>query len=179
MAPVIALRLYFLAPTTSNNPNPDLPALTAAVFTSAVMNFTLILASVTCLKPFLRPFDGGFLITSMHSHVPAFGAAPITKGSAYYELSATQRSALTTQQEKMMRSGDRKHRSVTVSARGVDEDYDGGFVQVQAKPPLALRRDRVEQRATVGHDSVRPSMERDGEQMLISKTQAWTVSFEQ
>lgn len=142
------------------------------------MNFTLIFASVTCLKPFLRPFDGGFLVTSIHSHVPAFGAAPVNKNSAYYELSATQRSALSTsEQEKTMRSADRKHRSVTVSARGVDDD--GGFVHVQSKPPLALRRDRVEQRATVGHDVVRPSVERDGEQMLISKTQAWTVSYDQ
>ncbi|KAK3112625.1 hypothetical protein LTR53_010916 [Teratosphaeriaceae sp. CCFEE 6253] len=61
--PIVALRLWKLYPSSSAGPTT--PNITAEVLTQVVMETALNLASVTCMRPFLRPFqESGFILTS-------------------------------------------------------------------------------------------------------------------
>jgi hypothetical protein len=124
-----------------------------------------MLASITCLKPFLRPFDGGFTVRTTgdcsHSGLNLNGTGTLPKSSklaAYYELSNQNKS--------------QKGATVTVQSRSaVSEEEDE--LDLIHKPELVLRPDRYENRAFVGPGSRR----QDGE-MGIERTQAFTVSYE-
>lgn len=52
--PLVALRLYFLAPWKNDDTNQS--SIIAAIFTTSVLQFSIIATSVTALKPFLTVF---------------------------------------------------------------------------------------------------------------------------
>ena len=160
--PIIALRIWHLSPL--KNPDPTLPDLTSSIFTEAAMDGALILASITCLKPFLRPFHSGYFVGTANSSAPAiFGTAAKSAGATYYELSA----ARSTVRE------DEKHH---VAVESHDMGSDGDEQDLIHKSELALRPDGVNYQASVGAGSDRLGV-RDGD-MHISKTQNFTISYD-
>jgi hypothetical protein len=125
------------------------------------MHGACMLASITCLKPFLRPFHGGYFVSTVNSTSGLTGyATGPTKNSkaAYYELSAARKSEKAT---------------VTVQSRALEEEGDEEDL-IHKPQQLALRPDRFENRASVGAGLRR----RDDEDLGISKTQAFTVSYD-
>ena len=99
-----------------------------------------MLASVTCLKPFLRPFHSGYFVSTAPSNgISGYTTGPKnSRADAYYELSAA----------RSRTDGDKKH-SVIVQTRNLEDDRgDRDLIEPCAKPQLAFRPDRCEHRAT-------------------------------
>ncbi|KAK6442707.1 hypothetical protein LTR95_001066 [Oleoguttula sp. CCFEE 5521] len=161
VVPLVVLRLWNLSPR--RNTDPDSPSKTAMLFTEAALQAAFILASITCLKPFLRPFHSGYFVSKAGSN-PApmgFGTGPKSSRATYYELSAA----------RSQGGKDEKH--VIVQQRSVGSEDEQDLIH---KPDMALRPDRVNHRASVGQGLKRPSgMEDD---MHISKTQAFSVRYD-
>lgn len=93
LAPIIAVRLYYLSPRTETAH--DSVNIVAQIVTEAALEFALISASVTCLKPFLQPFhSGGYLVDSVGA--PGSGLRTNVRSSSrdpYYKLSTIKRAA--------------------------------------------------------------------------------------
>lgn len=70
LLPLIILRLYYLSPLTIDASTP-FPITTAGIYTQAVLELAIILASVTSAKPFLRPFHQEYF-TAADSSVRGF-----------------------------------------------------------------------------------------------------------
>ena len=160
--PIIALRVWHLSPY--KNADPTLPGLTSSIFTEAAMEGALILASITCLKPFLRPFHSGYFVGTANSTAPAiFGTAVKSAPTTYYELSAA-------------RSTAREHEKHHMAVESRDLGSDADELDLIHKSEPALRPDGVNYRASVGTGSDRLG-QRDGD-MHISKTQNFTISYD-
>lgn len=151
-------RLYNLSP--ERNIDPSSPGITSMLFTEGVLEAAFILASVTCLKPFLRPFHSGYFPSNAGSNaVPmGFGTGPKSSRSTYYELSAS-RSQVAKDEKR-----------ITVEVKCEDEQ------DLLRRPELALRPDHVVHRASVGAGVKRRSG--GGDDMHISKTQAFSVRYD-
>lgn len=65
LIPIIAIRLFYLSP--SENFDPTFTSILPNIFTEASLEYCLISASVTCLKPFLRPFHSGAVVSTIIS----------------------------------------------------------------------------------------------------------------
>ena len=122
-----------------------------------MLDLTFILASVTCLKPFVRPFHSGYVVST----TPASGYASTSKNlhrDAYVELSAVK------------------------SAAG---NEDGAIIQTRRgrdsrgykKSAVVYRPDQVDQEATVSSANEGQPYSKSHD-MSISRTQAWPVSYE-
>lgn len=71
--PVLACRLWELSPS-SQATNPGSPNLPAQVLTQIAMETALNLASVTCLTPFLRPFqESGYIRSASQDGLVKYG----------------------------------------------------------------------------------------------------------
>ena len=169
--PVVAFRLWALS--SGKNTNAELPSLTANIFTEATMDLAFMLASITCLKPFLRPFQTGYFISTAHSNgVSGFNTAVKgSRGDAYYELSAARSRA-----DKEMDIKD----AIAINSNRVDLDDDRDdqdLIQSHARPEQAFRPDRVDHRATAF--SVGPGYGRsESEGTKIFKTRDIVVSYD-
>lgn len=160
LTPFVALRLQYLSP--ENNPDRDEPTVMASIFTEACMQIGFILATVTCLKPLLRPFHSGYLITTADTNLSGYKTGIRgRKGSEYLMLSAVKNSST-------------NKPAATVS---VAEPPSNANAQ-PAIPSKAYVPDRHESHrgAVERHERSNGSM--DSEQMFISKTQTWTVEYE-
>jgi hypothetical protein len=62
LTPILALRLYYLAP--SRNGNPTLTNILAGVYTEGVLSYAIISTCITTLKPFLKPFHTGAIVNT-------------------------------------------------------------------------------------------------------------------
>ncbi|KAK0301950.1 hypothetical protein LTR29_015541 [Friedmanniomyces endolithicus] len=72
VAPVIALRLWQLSPPVTADPNT--PPLNADILTEGALELAFMLASITCLKPVMKPFHSGYVIST--AHVSGGGITP-------------------------------------------------------------------------------------------------------
>lgn len=93
LTPIIIARLYYLSPgiqETHNSGN-----IAAEIITEAALQYALISASITCLKPFLRPFhSGGYFVDSIGA--PGSGLRTNVRSSSrdpYYKLSTVRKAA--------------------------------------------------------------------------------------
>lgn len=131
--------------------------------TEVVMNTGIIFASVTCLKPFLRPFDpiafgasgshqGLFRYTTEHQDSQ-------NRSSRYYELSGA-RSAKGGRKEAAS-----KIRETGEGSRGEDEDE----LPLRPGGNLYVSRAQADPRLHTGNED-------RGNSKAISKTQSWTVT---
>ncbi|TKX20010.1 hypothetical protein C1H76_7894 [Elsinoe australis] len=162
--PLVALRLWKLHPATGSNSTS--PARSALIFTEAVMECAFILASVTCLKPFLRPFAPGFFISSAAytGRVSALSAGHKgSRANPYYELSAARSRA-----EK-----DTVNETITQRMGSEEVEDEQGLIK-PGEPPKSWRPDLAGHQATVEQTDERHRMSTRG----ISMTQGWTVSFD-
>lgn len=155
VSPVVGLRLYNLAP--SQNLEHDKPSIQAQVFTQIAMDGAFLLASITCLKPFLRPFYSDYSAqvgADAQAYTVYDRKINRSRGEAYHELNHSR-----------SKDGSNGKRSV-IRSRHTDD----------GQPPLSLRPDKCEYEATAHAD---PRSKATGdENMLISKTQAWSVSYD-
>ncbi|TKA68967.1 hypothetical protein B0A55_06608 [Friedmanniomyces simplex] len=159
VAPVIALRLWQLAPSAVKNP--DEPRLNAYILTEGALELAFILASITCLKPVMKPFHSGYTV----SNAPASNYITTVKKSnrdAYLELSAARSAA------------DNKDGTIIVTRRdrgshGIDHGY--------TKSAHIPRPDQVDHEATVSFAN-EGQPHPDSHDMSISRTQAWTISYD-
>jgi hypothetical protein len=168
-------------------------SLTAGFLTEAEMCAALILASTTSLKPFLQPFHPGWFVASGHGVTTALTGNPSAnnskQGRSYYELSGVNSSRIGRREAK-----EEALTSVTpVSGR---QRSDNGSDEIDLIQPYEtvhlgqddLRPDGVEHRA-IAFASTSPEpgqmpkdrsrwvgVPRSGQQ--ISKTQAWSVSYD-
>lgn len=162
------MRLWFLSP--SKNPDPNDPAITAGIYTQIAVEIAFILSNTTCLKPFLRPFHSGYFVTTVGNKSSGYASTKDggSRGDAYYMISAT-------------RSAREGKPGPQVSEVAQDQPVEGQMDGERSGKVLAFRPGQWSHRATVlsdHSDNVAP-METDGaDDMIISKTQAWTVSYE-
>lgn len=152
------MRLIYLSP--SRNTDSNLPALTAGIYTEIAVNFALISSSVTCLKPFLRPFDTDYLTHTSRTNGLS-GGIKNSRGDTYYMLSATQS------------RNDKNHSTLTTMLS------DRGAMDSVNAPAPSFRPDDLRNRATVECSSCRDEMKSsDLSRMTISMTKEWDVTYE-
>lgn len=169
LIPIVALRLWYLSP--SKNTDPNNPAITAGIYTEVALECAFMLSNITCLKPFLRPFHSGYFVSTVdnkNSGGYLTTKDSVSRGDAYYMIS-TARSAT-----------DNKDGPIVQGERESVSPEKQSNVERNARAP-AFRPDHSSHRATVlsGDDDQIAPVEREGsEDMIISKTQAWTVSYE-
>lgn len=132
----------------------------AGVFTELALGFAFMSASVTCLKPFLRPFHSGYFVSTSGSGIPVSGKG--TRADTYYMLS----------KNKSTNDKDEPRSRVTDAHETSTTPLHPGYAR-QSQPKF--RPDLSGHRATV------MSQERahDGDEMTISMTQEWDVTYEE
>lgn len=137
-------------------------------------------ASVTCLRPFLRPFHSGFVVTS--SNQSKGYATATTAKEKYYALgsvrAANKDGSLQTANTEVS-VGASSDQGATRDGRGNvsnqksasrRQDNSNGHTRSSSRDQQSLRRgDRSDGRSHASSGS---------EALIISKTQAWTVSYE-
>ena len=123
-----------------------------------------MLASATSLKPFLRPFHTGYVFSTADVKGSGYSTAGTnSRGNAYYMLSTAK---FTTDNDG------------GVVQTKKDEEVEGHADQEDvARLPTSLPRAH-----RAGHPSQRIKTREhgrtDSEQMIISKTEEWTVTYE-
>ena len=88
LAPVVAVRLFYLSP--EQNHNPTVSSIIASIVTQVALQYAFMSASVTALRPFLRPFHSGHMLVDTVG-APGSGLhSGIRSGSqdTYHKLSA-------------------------------------------------------------------------------------------
>ncbi|KAK3066098.1 hypothetical protein LTR53_017684 [Teratosphaeriaceae sp. CCFEE 6253] len=188
--PIIACRLWALAPKPEDAERADIGA---AVLTEAQMCFALILASATCLKPFLQPFHPGWFVakTGVTGLTGNSSGQNTKRANTYYELSGARSAG------GVMSSKDRKNRTITSvtsasDARGDDASDEAGLITPYDKAHLqhgALRPDRAEHHAGAfapatavmdmrGAPDARRWPDSREDTHHISKAQSWSVTYD-
>ncbi|KAK3671127.1 hypothetical protein LTR78_008928 [Recurvomyces mirabilis] len=117
--PVVVFRLFKLSP--AQNTDPNLPNITVDVLLAVVMDTALNLASVTCLRPFLRPFqESGYIVSSSLSASGKYGitGANRTRTEAYLML-GTAGSTVQNKHGSIVLSRVDKEPSVTTQPQGM------------------------------------------------------------
>lgn len=163
----IAFRLYYLHPSTTDKGS---HSVVAETIRQVIVGCNIIFAALTCLKPFLRPFDAA----AFGSHASRSGLFRYTnqpdKNTTYYELSANN---ATNRSMAGAAVGNRKS-IVMQSQRSVagGEDDEIPLTDNAAAPRLG----------PVGHSTEVRHSETGGAgygKKSISKTQTWAVSVDQ
>lgn len=134
----------------------------ASTFTELVLAFAFMSASVTCLKPFLRPFSSGHFIATDGSGIPITGKS--SRGDAYYMLS------------KNKSKGDKV--STVRSMDGQETQSSSPQSDHSSKGQPKFRPDLSSHRATVMSQECEHSGSGPNE-MVISMTQEWDVTYEE
>lgn len=156
LVPFVALRLLYLSP--SQNPDPSSPRLIAGIFTEIVMNLAFILSSLTCAKPFLKPFHSGYFIGASNQKV--FGNARSTASSnanSYRMLDATA--------------------SKSTNNRSIPQDERSGSNAHQSGDRNHFRPEPVLHHTTVSAKAAK-HQHAGSDHMAISETKTWAVSYE-
>lgn len=130
-----------------------------------------MLSNITCLKPFLQPFHPGYFVSTVDEKASTYLSTKGSgsRGDAYLMISA----ARSTTESK---TGSATIDEAEVGTATAQSGLEGG-----GKAP-AFRPDKLSHRATVLSDHFERPAAADkagSEEMIISKTQAWTVSYEE
>lgn len=169
LVPVVGIRLWYLSP--SRNPNSNDPAITAGIYTQIALEIAFMLSNITCLKPFLRPFHSGYFVSTIDNKTSGYLATKDSgsRGDTYLMISTARSKA------------ESKTESTSVAEAEIKTADRQTEAERRAKTP-AFRPDHASHRATVlsDHGGQLADTDREGgEDMIISKTQAWTVSYEE
>lgn len=62
LIPIVAVRLFYLSP--KRNPDPTFSSIVPNIMTEGVLQFSIISASITSLRPFLRSLHPGYAVNS-------------------------------------------------------------------------------------------------------------------
>lgn len=133
------------------------------VFTEACMHIGLMLTTVTSLKPFLRPFHEGHVITAADSKLSGYKSGPRGHKSSQYLMLSTAKDTSVSKP------------AVTVSLASPRGAADGPPAQL----PKAFVPDSHGAHRSMVDVPQEPQFDNsDSERMFISKTQTWTVEYE-
>lgn len=136
--PIIIFRLFKLSP--GQNADSHVPNIAADILLQVVMEIALNLASVTCLKPFLRPFqESGYIVSSTLNASGNYGitGANRTKSEAYLML-GTAGSTLKNKDGSIIQSRTEKE--------------PGTSTQRQSIPRPKFRADAIDNEAACEHE---------------------------
>lgn len=163
------MRLWFLSP--SKNPDPNDPAITAGVYTEIALEFAFMLSNITCLKPFLQPFHPEYFVSTVDDKASTYLSTKGSgsRGDAYLMISAARSTTGS------------KTGSATIDETEVGTANPPSGIEGGGKAP-AFRPDKSSHRAMVLSDHLERAAAAEmagSEEMIISKTQAWTVSYEE
>lgn len=132
----------------------------AGIFTETALGFAFMSASVTCLKPFLRPFHSGYFVSTDGSGVPVTGKG--SQADTYYMLSRSKS----------------RHDKDELRARSTDDHgtlTSPLYLQHTPRSQPKFRPDLSSHRATI----MSQEREHDGDEKTISMTQEWNVTYEE
>jgi len=182
---LIIARIYYLAP--AQNPNPTLSNIIPSIITEGALEYAFISASVTSLKPFLRPFHSG---RYMVNTIGAAGSGLRTNLSAkdsqdpYYQLSAVSVTGTGTG------SGGKRSAKISQTA-SVNDDRPPQTSNTKISAGRVKRSSSQKRLAATapvaGHGRTHSDMRRDDEesvntdgsdQMIIRETRGWSVRYE-
>jgi hypothetical protein len=79
LIPILAARLFFLSP--DENYDPTLTSIIPHILTEAAMDYALVSTSITCLKPFLKPFHTGGVVNRVGG--AGSGVYAVSPGQGY------------------------------------------------------------------------------------------------
>ncbi|KAK5167439.1 uncharacterized protein LTR77_007138 [Saxophila tyrrhenica] len=159
----VAFRLYYLHPSQHNS-----DYIPADIVTEVIQGTSIVFACITCLKPFLSPFDPvAFNISVPRSGLFRYTAeTPSGRGDRYYELSGP-------------RSGtDRKSRTLeSTRSIGVDGGQEDELPLTDAITSVpTFRPPGVSHSAQAKSTQWRQSVGAHGNDHSIFKTESYTVS---
>lgn len=168
LVPMVALRLLHLSP--SNNLKSTNPSIAAAIYTEIVLEVSFMLSSITCAKPFLRPFHSGYFISTTNTKTSGYLKGGISSlDNSYRMLSAAKSNA-----------GSNYSTSASGHSHPNFCSYTGNddAAILDSKPINHFRPQPHSHRATVSADILaqpHPSLD----SMVISRTKAWTLTYEE
>ena len=178
------------------SPKPEHAAradMAAGVLAEAEMCFALILASATCLKPFLQPFHPGRFVAKTTGNTGLTGNYSMDntrRADTYYEISGARSNGGGT--------GSKDKKQMTVSSvtsrndhRGDDASDELDLIQPYDTTHITrnkLRPDKVEHVATVFAPATpvlnlhaandRPQDSGREDTLHISKAQSWSITYD-
>jgi len=166
----VAFRLYYLYPLIGYKHH-----LPADMVTGVIAGTVIIFASITCLKPFLRPFDAGAFGTQLSNQHTGLFKYTVDQnvsrvGAQYYELSAA---------HSVRRMGAGQKPEVLETIRSMQDsriEQDDEVPLTGRVPAPMLRPGQYMHSAHVRHGD--SDHENDDNGHGISKTQSWVVSVE-
>ena len=129
------------------------------------MQITFMLASITCLKPFLRPFRSGYFASSEphYGYKSDNSATKPSRHDAYLDLS-TARSA-----------GYGKDGTIVLTT--MDSDGSGTVKAQHDKASLVTRPDVVDHEAIASFADGQQQASGQPKKMSISRTQTYSISY--
>jgi hypothetical protein len=173
LIPIIAVRLFYLSP--AKNPDPTFNAIIANILTEAALEYSLMSACVTSLRPFLRPFHSGQIVDSVGAPGSGLRSGILSKSQdSYYMLSAIKGTNI-------------DGASQTVKSIQRPSGSMGSHHGTTYPGSVVLRPDRGDQQAVISPRSRQHSskVRRDesvdsagSDQMIIQKTKEWSVQYE-
>lgn len=163
LAAPIGIRLYYLQPLSAID-----ASTTAETIRQVIIGCNVLFASLTCLKPFLKPFDTAAFGSHHASRTGIFRCTnEQNKSATYYELSAN----ISTNRSMPGGGAGNRKSMVTQSQRSIANGEDDE-VPLTDNASSGLRPGRIGHTAEIRHSDVGD----DGHERNISKTQTWTVS---
>lgn len=162
LLPIVICRLYYLSPTEKHAHS---TGTVASILTEAAVAYAFFSASVTCLKPFLQPFHSGYVISMVGARISGHTVTGTdSQGDSYHMLGNT-RSAM-----------DKNGTAVTISDAAGSRNSQAVEDTHWLRAPL-FRPDQSNHQATV-ETKYRHHNSNNPEEMIISMTHEWTVSYE-
>lgn len=169
LIPIIAIRLFYLSP--SENLDPTVTSILPNIFTEASLEYSIISASVTCLKPFLRPFHSGFvdIIPSADSSLRSGIRAKTLETYMLGPISAGDQSGTT--------------RTTTKRSSGTPFESKGGETTPPIQPlfqPNQLEGYTVNSAWSDAHrHETEPVRSVSPDHMIIRTTKNWSIQYEE
>ena len=178
LIPLVATRLFYLYP--QENPDPTFTGIIASILTEAALEFSLMSASVSSLRPFLRPFHSGYIVNSVGAPGSGLRTGP---QDPYYMLSAVKG---TNKDETIQTVKSTRRPSLGSEGSQLGYTYPGS---VKPNPQAVVRPDLGDQQAAdsapgrqhsskVRRDDMESVDSVGSDQMIIRKTKEWSVRYE-
>lgn len=176
LIPIIATRLFYLSP--AKNPDPTFSSIIPNIITEVALQFSIISASVTSLRPFLRSLHPGYTVDSSGTHNRSGLRSGIRTGSQdpYYRLDAISKKG----RSEVSGSVTANDRSTDGLAPGHGIAYPGKLHTRADKGDIELGRSSSKTKLSSAMASTADSDSIDGmpDPMVIRKTTDWVIRYE-
>jgi hypothetical protein len=130
----------------------------AGIFTELVMNFSFILSSITCAKPFLKPFHSGYFISTSNQRAYGNGKSGASSNPNSYRMIDA-------------------NVSKSANNRSIPDDEGSAPSACHYGERNHFRPEPVLHHAAVSVKAAR-EQHQGSDRMAISQTKTWAVSYE-